>query len=100
MIETQGPVLVTDVVLAETVWTLTGKRYQFDKAAICEVVRGLIGDSAFRFESSQVIWSALMDYQGSKPVQGQALDFTDALISRKAHYVGHKDGLMLECRLS
>jgi len=62
LIEGKMPVLITDVVLAETVWTLTGKRYKLNKSSICEVVRVLIGDSAFKFESSQVVWSALMDY--------------------------------------
>ena len=64
LIERQHPVLITDVVLAETVWTLTGRRYELGKVEVCEVVRGVIGDGAFRFESSQVVWSALMDYQG------------------------------------
>ena len=91
LIETQHPVLITDVVLVETVWTLTGKRYGIDKTGICEVVRGLIGDGAFRFENSQVIWSALMDYQESKPVRGKGLDFADCLIAHKAHYVASED---------
>ncbi len=47
LIKTQCPVLITDIVLAEAVWTLTGKRYDIDKVSICEVVRGLIGDGAF-----------------------------------------------------
>ncbi len=96
VIEEQRPVLITDVVLAESVWTLSGKRYGLDKAAIIEVVRGLIGDGAFRFESSQVVWSALMDYQGSKPVRGKSLDFADALIAHKAQYVAEEAGQALE----
>ena len=87
LIRTHPPVLLTDVVLVETVWTLMGKRYNLDKVRICNIVRGLIGDSAFRFESSQVVWSALMDYQSSKPVRGKKLDFADALITHKAQYV-------------
>jgi predicted nucleic-acid-binding protein len=96
LIETHPPVLLTDVVLVEAVWTLTGKRYDLDKEAICKVVRDLIGDAAFRFESSQVVWSALMDYQDSKPVRGKVLDFADALIARKAHYVAAENGQELE----
>lgn len=95
LIEKQRPVLITDVVLVETVWTLTGKRYGLDKIAICEVVRGLISDGAFWFESSQVVWSALMDYQDSKPVRGKELDFADALIVHKAHYVADDNGHVL-----
>lgn len=92
LIETQRYVLITDVVLAEAVWTLTGKRYQFDKDAICAVVRGMIGDRAFSFESSQVVWSALMNYQESMPVRGKTLDFVDALIAHKAHFIAGKGG--------
>jgi predicted nucleic-acid-binding protein len=91
LIDAQHPVLITDVVLVEMVWTLSGKRYLLDKVAICQVVRGLVGDGAFRFESSQVVWSALMDYQESKPVRGKVLDFADALIVHKAHYVAGED---------
>ena len=87
LIESNRPVLVTDVVLAETVWTLTGKRYGFDKTQICTVIRALIGDQGFAFEDSQVIWSALKDYEGSKVIRGKALDFADALITRKSEYV-------------
>jgi predicted nucleic-acid-binding protein len=96
VIEGQRPVLITDVVLVESVWTLSGKRYGLDKAAILEVVRGLIGDGAFQFESSQVVWSALMDYQESKPVRGKSLDFADALIAHKAQYVAEESGQALE----
>ncbi|MCH9692347.1 MAG: type II toxin-antitoxin system VapC family toxin [Gammaproteobacteria bacterium] len=96
LIETRRPVLITDVVLAETVWTLTGKRYQLDKAALCRVIRRLIGDGGFRFEDNQVVWSALMDYEESKPVRGKALDFPDALIIHKAQFVANRERLSLE----
>jgi predicted nucleic-acid-binding protein len=89
-------VLITDLVLAETVWTLAGKRYLLDKLAICEVVRGLVGDGAFQFESSQVIWSALMDYKDSKSVRGKWLDFVDTLIARKARFVAIENGQVLD----
>ena len=82
----QRPVLITDVVLMETIWTLAGKRYRYQKQALCEIVRGLIGDGAFIFESNQVVWSALNDYKESTTVAGKALDFADALIVHKAHY--------------
>lgn len=71
---------------------LTGNRYKLDKAVICEVVRALIGDAAFQFDSAQVVWSALMDYQDAMPVRGKHLDFADCLIARKAHYVAALDG--------
>jgi len=50
LISSHTPVLITDVVLSETVWTLTGKRYAFDKAQICVLVRALIGEQRFAHE--------------------------------------------------
>ena len=41
LFETQESVLVTDVVLAETIWTLTGKRYGAAKEELGAVVMGL-----------------------------------------------------------
>ena len=87
LIESKGPALITDVVLAETVWTLVGKRFGFDKTQICVVIRALIGDRSFGFEDSQTVWSALNDYEGSKTIRGKSLDFADALIARKSAFV-------------
>ncbi len=95
IIRDQRPVLITDVVLAETVWTLTGKRYNLDKAAVCAVVRSLIGDAAFVFENAQVIWSSLRDFEESKSVQGKALDFVDSLIVNKSRFVAKNMGTQL-----
>ena len=69
LIGSNRPVLITDVVLTETVWTLLGKRYGFDKTQISTVIRALIGDQDFSFEDSQVVWSALKDYEGSKVIR-------------------------------
>lgn len=96
LIESNRPVLVTDVVLAETVWTLIGKRYGIDKTQICTVIRTLVGDQGFAFEDSQVVWSALKDYEGSKVIQGKALDFADALIARKSEYVAQTRAAVFE----
>ena len=92
LIKDQHPVLITDVVLAEAVWTLTGRRYNLDKAAVCAVVHGLIGDGAFIFESSQVIWSSLCDYEEAKPVRGKELDFVDSLIANKSRFFAENNG--------
>lgn len=80
-------VLVTDVVLSETIWTLTGKRYSADKETVCRVVRGVLGDNAFQFEDIQVVWTALRACEDSVKVRGKALDFADSLIVAKAHEV-------------
>ncbi len=95
LIKDQHPVLITDVVLAEAVWTLTGRRYNLDKAAVCAVVHGLIGDGAFIFESSQVIWSSLCDYEETKPVRGKELDFVDSLIANKSRFFAENNGASL-----
>ena len=91
----QRPALITDVVLAEAVWTLTGKRYSLNKLAICTVVRALIGDNAFVFENNQVVWSALRDFEEAKPIRGKELDFADALIAHKSHKVAAESGAPL-----
>jgi len=95
IIRSHRPTLITDVVLAETVWTLTGKRYNLDKTAVCAVVRGLISDAAFVFENAQVIWSSLCDFEEAKPIRGKALDFVDSLIVNKSRAVAKNMGPQL-----
>ena len=95
LIKRYRPILITDVVLAEAVWTLTGKRYGLKKVAVCAVIRSLISDGAFIFESSQVIWSSLCDYEDSRSVRGKELDFADSLIAHKSHFVAEAKGTSL-----
>jgi predicted nucleic-acid-binding protein len=79
-------VLVTDVVLVETLWTLAGKKYQLGKTELIGVVRALFEESNIRFEDEQVVWMALNDYRKAKPVRGKVADFADALIIQKAKF--------------
>ena len=95
LIMNERPVLITDVVLVETVWTLTGKRYKLDKNGICAVVRSLIGDRGFVFEDSQVVWSTLRDYTDANVIRGKSLDFADALIANKAEFSADSKGAEL-----
>ena len=95
LVSENRPVLITDVVLVESIWTLSGKRYGLDKAALSKVIRGLFGDAAFMFEDNQVVWSSLRDYEGSKKVRGKDLDFSDALIVNKARYSAELKGVPL-----
>ena len=95
IIKNDHPVLILDVVLVETVWTLTGKRYNLDKKALCAVIRTLIGDGFFIFENNQVIWSSLRDYEESKRIDGKDLDFSDSLICHKSHFVAKNKGMNL-----
>ena len=82
------PALITDVVLAETVWTLKGKRYNLDKEAIIKVVHSLFEEPNIVFESGQTIWRAVNDFKNAKSVKSggkrKQADFPDALIVNKA----------------
>jgi predicted nucleic-acid-binding protein len=82
-------VLVTDVVLVETMWTLHGKKYQQGKQELIGVVRALFEESNIRFEDGQVVWMALNDYRKAKPVRGKVADFADALIVNKAKFTAN-----------
>ncbi len=76
-------ILVTDVVLAETLWTLCGKRYGASRDDIVNVVMRLLEDPRIAFESDTAVWSALNDY-----IDFDRVDFQDALIARKARELG------------
>jgi predicted nucleic-acid-binding protein len=79
LFEQEERILVTDVVLAETIWTLKGKRYGIDKTGIVAVVTSLLEEPAIIFENTQAVWSALNDY-----IEANSVNFTDALIINKA----------------
>lgn len=87
VINNNHPALITDVVLSEAIWTLSGKRYGYDKESMCLIIRAVIDDSAFPFEDLQVIWSALCAYEESITVRGKTLDFADSLIVAKSHAI-------------
>ena len=71
-------ILITDVVLAETVWTLAGRRYRATRADLIDLVNKLLQDANLRFEDDEVVWSALQAFRRTEA------DFTDALIVCKA----------------
>ena len=76
--ESEERVLITDVVLAETIWTLIGRRYRAAKADLIAVVDNLLQDPGVCFEDDEVVWSALQAFRET------AVDFADALIVYKA----------------
>ena len=82
------PVLITDVVLVETLWTLKGKKYRLDKPALVDVLHALFAEPNICFEDDQAVWQALSDYWQAKPVKTgnkkKEADFADALIISKA----------------
>lgn len=78
------PVLITDIVLAETVWTLTGKKYRLNKEDLLSLLNTLFEEPNLFFEDGQTVWRAINDYRQAKPVKvggkQNAASFPDALI--------------------
>ena len=77
-------VLITDVVLVETLWTLKGKKYNLKKPELMAVIQQLFQDANIVFEDSQTVWNALLNY--STTAQGNNVDFADTLILEKSKY--------------
>ena len=90
LISEKRKVLITDVVLVETLWTLRGQKYKLKKAELIAVVQALFQEPNIRFEDGQVVWVALNDYRKAKPVKGKEADFADALIVNKAKHTADK----------
>lgn len=99
LINGSAPVLITDVVLAETMWTLKGKKYRLDKAAAVAVVNSLFEEPNIQFEDGQTVWRALYDYRQAEPVKvgrkKKEADFPDALIVNKAAFCADVSGAPL-----
>jgi predicted nucleic-acid-binding protein len=96
LFESEESVLITDVVLAEVIWTLTGKRYGAGRQEIAAVVMGLLEEPNVAFESRQAVWSALNDYLDALPVRTASgiriADLADALVVNKAKVTAqHRD---------
>ena len=86
------PVLITDAVLVETIWTLRGGKYRFAKPAIVSVVQALFKEANIRFEDARSVWRALHDYRKARRTDERQPDFSDALIARKAERVTRHAG--------
>ncbi len=71
-----GSVLVTDVVLAEAVWTLKSA-FEQDKTAQSLAVRSLLDETAFAFEDRETVAAALRLFE-----QGSC-GFADCLVVAK-----------------
>jgi predicted nucleic-acid-binding protein len=89
-------VLITDIVLAEAVWTLRGKRYKATKDDIIAAVTALLEEPNVAFESRQAVWAALNDYADAPLVRTRygvnSADLADALIVRKATFTAQRWG--------
>jgi len=90
LIKGKNKILVTDVVLTETMWTLKGKKYKLSKNELLYVVEQLFKEPNIVFEDGQTVWRALYDLRNSKPIKvgskKKDADFADALILEKAKY--------------
>ncbi len=90
----KNKVLITDIVLTETIWTLKGKKYNLDKDSIIKVINTLFAEPNIIFEDGQTVWRALSDYKQAKTIKvgnkRKEADFPDALIVNKALYVANR----------
>lgn len=90
LIRGSSSVLITDVVISETIWTLKGNKYKLDKEGIIRVLNSLFGEPNIFFEDGQVVWKALGDFRRAKLVKvggkKKQADFPDALIVNKAKF--------------
>ncbi len=77
--------------LAETIWTLKGKRYGASRDELVAIIDGLLNDSKIVFESAEAVVAARNDYadaQGpSNILRMSSIDFIDALIVSKARFL-------------
>ena len=93
-----GPddVLITDVVLVETLWTLKGKKYRLDKAGVVSLLHALFAEPNLFFEDGQTVWRALHDYRQATAIKlggkWKEADFPDALIVNKATRHAYETG--------
>ncbi len=71
-----GSLLVTDIVLAEAVWTLKSA-FEQDKAAQLLAVRSLLAETAFAFEDREAVGRAVTLFEES------SCGFSDCLIVAK-----------------
>jgi predicted nucleic-acid-binding protein len=73
---TPGSLLITDVVLAEAMWTLRSAFNQ-DKAALLIAVRSLLEETAFAFEDREAVAQALQLFEQA------SCGFPDCLVVAK-----------------
>ncbi|HXN15497.1 MAG TPA: PIN domain-containing protein [Usitatibacter sp.] len=86
--ESEVEVLITDIVLAEAIWSLKGARYKATPNDVIALIMGLLEERNVVFESRQAVWSALNDFIKAvrRKTSGEigAPDLADALVVNKA----------------
>lgn len=100
LIDGDQQVLITDIVLAETIWTLSGKRYKLDKESVIDVINALFEEPNIQFEDGQTVWRAVNDYKKAKVVKSggkkKEAGFSDALIVNKSKYIAQNNGQVMD----
>lgn len=71
-------ILLPDIVLCETVWVLQ-RALDVPKAALLEMLKAILEDTAFCFEDEEILHAAVSRYELGKA------DFADYLIAEHAH---------------
>ena len=93
-------ILITDVVLVETIWTLSGRKYRLPKAQTVAVLERLFSEPSIRFEDDEVVWRALHAYRSDDATgetgSARGVGFADALIVFKALRTAASDGELLD----
>ncbi len=94
--ETGETILVTDVVLAETVWTLAGRRYRLTEAELTATLERLFSDPYIRFEDDRAVWRALQAFRSAASADetgsARSIGFADALIVYKTMQAASDEG--------
>ena len=89
-------VLIPDIVLAETVWTLAGRRYRLTEAELTATLERLFSDSYIRFEDNRAVWRAFQAFRSAASADGtgsaRSVGFADALIVYKAMQAAVDEG--------
>ena len=89
-------VLITDMVLVESLWTLKGKKYNLSKQDQLMVLSQLFKEPNVIFEDRQTVWSAMNSFRTSEKIKvgskKKEADFADALIVEKSKSICNEKG--------
>jgi len=80
IVHSHSSVFVSHIVLAETAWTLAGKRYRATATDIATAIAALFEEKSLVLQDAPVVWNALADYRLYAVTKQYAIDFPDLLI--------------------
>ncbi|MFL6194816.1 MAG: PIN domain-containing protein [Thermoanaerobaculia bacterium] len=84
---------VSVTVLCELLWTLRGRPYRFDRAALADLLDSLLTDELFEIQDRDLVVGALNDFR-----QGRA-DFADYLIGWQDRKAGCLETLTFDRKM-